>query len=903
MTSSKKKLKKRVVLQPFESTFGEFTECLHFELNNSNVGGFLLRKKAGYKIVFGFSCHGFNNIMSMDTVSKVYFPLIESLIDFPEEESMLIHQQKFGDSNEREAELYELAEKSPSAEVEFLILSELKALKDITEKKLRQQISLDLYCTYTISKDGKKREDIVEKLLQNLEKTFAGLIGEKQQEADAELNHLLNDAFYYGFEPWKNHLDSLGLICQPHDPDTIWQKLTQRFTEEAIPRPQTIHITDEGLELSKTSDLNPLSRIFLESPVPVAHEKYIESKGKLLGVCSLEEKADGSPDARAHLQYLWKLLARAEVYDTEVFAHITKGDAKKLRENMRRLAQQAERQAEESEEKKEINFAADKKIEKAMAAGKDLFDDKQPFKTAVVIIVHRQNFQDLERAHAYLKSKVRSPLKLTLESTYPHEIWQQTFPISWQPLLYEYNRRNNYTNAELPGILPLVQPFSTHTGGIEFLNAEGGKPIYYNPWQNPKHLLMLATSRAGKGIYLGKQIAWDLAHGIPTSIIDYPNDDGTGTYTDYAEFFGDLASYYSPERETINILGIPDLSTFRQDPREIERRMDVFKEGKKEILEVMVTGANPHKDLDVTTISALLSKAVEYFYSVQNEKIYRRFQHSFLGGFGSSAWNNTPTLQDFYNILGFELLGIEDPSTSQTKMMRYIKLRLDFWLNSKIGKSLSQPSSIDARSLLSIYALTKLSNPNDAAVMAIAINQEAERKSMASLRSSIVVDEFSIQVENEAIAKMVARKAASGLKAGIRLTLAGQSLESTEKSPHRGAILDNINNYLIGLLAPSATESIIRCLKIEPEIIEANTSQKFHPVKHLLASNWLLSLEGHLNHVRYHADSITLAATANNSDEVARRAEILQQYADRENGKFIGLHAYAEEIKARLGAT
>ncbi|PSB11603.1 hypothetical protein C7B62_04945 [Pleurocapsa sp. CCALA 161] len=822
------------------------------------------------------------------------------MVDFPAGERMTLHQQVFVKGEKREAELFELAAKAPSQEIECLIKSEIKSHQELSRKNLRKEIDLDIYVTYSISSEGAKRNDGMEKILQKLEKSWLGFVGEKEQHDNANLQRILTDAFYQGYETWYNFLtQKLGLDVVPHNSETIWEKLTNRLTEQKIAIPQVIHVTSDGLELTRNSELNPISRIFLNSPVPISSDKYIQSQGKYIGVSSLEEKADGWDNGRDQMQTIWKVLSKAEVFDTEVFVQITKGDIAEVRENMRRVAQQGIAEAEESAERGKVDFASASKVKKAMEAGESLYDDKVPFKTAVVFLYHRDSPLELSRAYKFLYQQFRSPLELTNENVYPYDHWIDTLPISWKPLLGEYNRPNKYNNYELPAILPLVQPFSPDRQGLEFLTMDGGIPINFDLWDDLQHLLMIATSRAGKGILLTYVFNHHIARNVPLSIIDYPKEDGSGTYSDYVDFLGPkLASYFSPEKEKINIFEIPDLSRFNSRPDLRETRFNAFLEGLIEILEVMVAGCNPRPDVDVSTVKSLILMAVKQFYSPNNQKIYNRFQAAYKEGFGSAAWERTPTLHDFRASLGFEMLGLTDPSPEQISTMKFIKLRLDYWLSSKIGKAISAPSTIQTNTLVNVYALTKLNDEDDASVLTLAINQEAERKSMSHEISVIAIDEVSIQIKLEAVAKMVSRKCASGLKSGIQIIMAGQNLDSLNQSKYKADILTNVKHKMIGVIAKPAIDAIVQTLKYDPELIEANASKKFAPIKSQLATNWLLDQAGTINQVRFFANPITLAAAVNNPKEVNRRHEIIAQYA--KEGKIRGIYEYGEEIRKKL---
>ena len=577
------------------------------------------------------------------------------------------------------------------------------------------------------------------------------------------------------------------------------------------------------------------------------------------------------------------------------------------------MASQAKQEKEETDELNKVNLGVNQKIKKAMEAGESLYDGSVPFKTAVIIAIHRNSPKELDRAYEFLKSKFRSPLVLAKENVYPFDLWCQTFPICWEKLLSEYSRTNSYKNTEVLGILPLVKPHSSDHQGLEFLTMEGGIPVYLDLWTIQRHLMIMAMSRAGKGVLLAWIINNDLARGIPVSIIDFPKKDGTGTFSDYAHLIGSIATYFNPAREKLNIMGIPDLSRFNDDKQKQNERMDDFKLGVIEILEVMVCGCNPRPYIDVTTVQSLLTIAVEYFYSpIENEKIFRRFVKALKEGIGSKAWDNTPTLHDFIDILGFERLGINDPSAEQIKAMKFIIMRLEFWLSTKMGKALSAPSTIDSKALLTVYALTAIKDEDEASVMTIAINQEAERKSMSYEQSSMYIDEISELVKLKAIAKMTARKCATALKSGIRITIIGQEIESiVAQTEYKATILDNITCRLTGVVSTSAVKTFKNVLEYDEELIRTNSTKRFLPIKQHLATHWLLENDKEFNQVRYYADGITLAAAVNNPEEVNRRAKILKEYREQyaaqgkleeyaAEAKFVGINAYAEELKIKL---
>ena len=55
--------------------------------------------------------------------------------------------------------------------------------------------------------------------------------------------------------------------------------------------------------------------------------------------------------------------------------------------------------------------------------------------------------------------------------------------------------------------------------------------------------------------------------GYPVVALDYPKADGTSTFTDYADFFGDKAAYFDIGKESSNLMEIPNLKGLSPEMR------------------------------------------------------------------------------------------------------------------------------------------------------------------------------------------------------------------------------------------------------------------------------------------------------------------------------------------------
>jgi len=109
---------------------------------------------------------------------------------------------------------------------------------------------------------------------------------------------------------------------------------------------------------------------------------------------------------------------------------------------------------------------------------------------------------------------------------------------------------------------------------------------------------------------------------------------------------------------------------------------------------------------------------------------------------------------------------------------------------------------------LIVYAMANLDNEEDAAIMCLTINMQILRKSMSSPKSMVIVDEVSILVRFEAIAKNISRFCANGLKSGIQMLLSGQDVDSIVQSSYGSQILQNTPVKMVGKIEPMAVNSI-----------------------------------------------------------------------------------------------
>ena len=221
------------------------------------------------------------------------------------------------------------------------------------------------------------------------------------------------------------------------------------------------------------------------------------------------------------------------------------------------------------------------------------------------------------------------------------------------------------------------------------------------------------------------------------------------------------------------------------DEEIIKERLTDFEEFLKSTIMLMVLGTSSIGVSPTMTsnIESILTLAIKTFFD--DDDIKMRYKKAIEAGVGTPEWEDTPTLNDFYIYCspGFiKLDSIASNSTEVLEALDQIKLRLKFWLNSRVGQSISQPSTFRNDARLVVFALRNLSSESDAAILALSAYSAALRKALSSPKSIFFLDEAPILFQFESIAQLIGRLCANGAKAGIRVILSAQELDSIFQS-------------------------------------------------------------------------------------------------------------------------
>jgi hypothetical protein len=267
------------------------------------------------------------------------------------------------------------------------------------------------------------------------------------------------------------------------------------------------------------------------------------------------------------------------------------------------------------------------------------------------------------------------------------------------------------------------------------------------------------------------------------------------------------------------------------------------------------------------------------------------YREARTGGLGSPEWDNYPTLKHYLEFCSPERINLAQ-SPDQIQALDFIRTKLRYWLDSRVGSALSRPSTFAADSLLFVMAMRGVNNPEDAAILSMCMYGTVLRRAFSHPKSVLIVDEAAILLQFPALANQIGKLCANGAKAGIRVILAAQEPGSIKNCAAGDRILGNCDLKLVGRIQPEVADAFEEILHIPPEILAPTMTDSFAPNRAWGYSNWLLLDGRSYTRVRAYASAGSLAAVVNNPDEVARRKELIEA---AEN-PILGLHQYASEL-------
>ena len=883
---------KQVKLKPFEDNFHLLTFLQYFD-KGKEVGGTLLKKskKENYRLVFGFRCLGLNPILSEEELWGI-LEGFKAFNDLPLGETLTFHFGSFIDDQKRQLALRQQMDAVESDELRLLLGGTAKRIHELTQAGVRKNNFLNLYVTYTVSEGGEMgKGDWADRFLVALEKGWYQLTGAYEEVKSRAIEQIIVEGYLRGFNRWQRWLSNqIGLEIKPMTSDEMIEVHWRRFNQGSRQRPMPYVVCDiNSQELREHPTTLDAKTLLIGEQVPEANRHLIRNKGEYTGVLLLADKPDvPSDDPVSELFYLFDILSKESVYNFEFFTQIRRGNNQLLKDKLNSMTKQAQNASNEAAKSGNVDVGASIAVEEAVESQASLYRHSEPFHTGTVVLIHRPTQTGLNRACADFMSYFRREGWMVREEEYAHRIWLETFPtLIWESLLGKpFNRHRTYVTEELPRILPLVFNGSRADDGFEFIASEGGTPIFLDLYNRPYRLGCFGTSGSGKTMLLSDILVHSLPHGMASTVLEVPRADGSGSFDALCDYLPDYCSYVDTGdiEKGFNLAEPPDLRGF--SPKEQKERLAQFKEDLLDLLLNMVMGFQPTGSLNINpdTVRSILGLAIEAFY--QDVEIRQRFAMAFQKGFGSLEWRQMPVFTDFIPFCSLERLRLPNTTSETLKVLDYIKLRLNFWRESRLGQFLSKVSSFRADSQILILSLRGLNNETDAALLGSIAYNSAVRRSLSFRNSIFIADEANILFDFDPLAIQVGRFFANGRKSGIRVIIAGQGLGSINQCAAGDKIFDNMDIKVTGKILPQSSDVYIDRFKYPYELIAENASQRYGVNKFERYSQWLFD-DGRLIPVRHYPGASLFSLVANNPSEVKKRRQFWQQYqGDKVRGLF-----------------
>ncbi|MEL6930306.1 MAG: hypothetical protein AAFO95_16950, partial [Cyanobacteria bacterium J06600_6] len=617
-----------------------------------------------------------------------------ALKDIPQGESICFVLGCRSYSEKRKRQLTELInQKFPI--IGIMLESEKLRIEEITKKGLRQE-----WHHYAIVNWSQKNQDIrqhsdtisifINSGKNFFAKYFRKIVGTENNYWRQIYINLARDIYSNSFIPWKTRLESKGkLLVSSLNHLQTYELLAHRFNNDIHRNlepdiPQKINVSDVSDKLRHRVIINnPYSSKDLLSkliegdegisncPNHDSRRDTIRIRNDLVGILKLEYPPNKVQFGK-QLYWVWDRIKHPAVRDTDVFLEITPGNISDSRTNLQRLVRQSSYANKYAAEKGNIlDVDASELSDEAIEAQKRLKKGAQPLLVSFTIHVYRKNDIELDLACQRL-IELFAPAKLVREDKVCWKRWLESLPINNQKILGSTQvfsePRQTLDTESVRSIIPIIRPRDIHRQGVEFINVEGGYPIYIDLVEECMRGIITGGTGSGKTVMAFAHIKQALAHEDRACVGFDMSNEGEGTLKPIMELLGEQGAYINLMNESFNILQPPDLR--KHSPSVQDRRRKIWLESRKKIITAFAIGSNPRNDINTDSISSIVTLALKAFIS--DVEIIRRYNDALENGWKSPQWQNIPVLEDFLFFCTNDKLNLPDFGTKQREALDLI---------------------------------------------------------------------------------------------------------------------------------------------------------------------------------------------------------------------------------------
>ena len=797
--------------------------------------------------------------------------------------------------------------------------SEKLKIEEITQKGWRQE-----WHHYAIVNWSQKNQDIrqnsdtistfINSAKNLFAKYFRQLLGTENNYWRNIYITLSRDIYSNCFLPWKIRLESKGkLLLSSLNHLQTYELLANRFNDRITRNlepdiPQKINVSDVSGKLKHRIVINnPYSPKDLLSKLIEGDEGIsncpnhdrrrdrLRLRKDLVGILKLEHPPDKVPFGE-QLYWVWDRIKHPYVRDTDIFLEITPGNADNSRTNLQRLVRQSTYANKYAADKGNIlDVDATELSEEAIEAQKRLKAGAQPLLVSFTIHVYRQSDIELDIACQRL-IELFAPAKLVREDKVCWKRWLESLPINNQKILASTQvfseARLTMDTESIRCLIPLIRPKDIHSVGVEFINIEGGYPIYIDLVEECLRGIITGGTGSGKTVMAFAHIKQALAREDRACVGFDMSNEGEGTLKPIMELLGEQGAYINLIDKSFNILQPPDLRKHSPDIQ--SRRFKIWLESRKKIITSFVVGSNPHHDINTDIVSAIVTLALEAFFS--DVEIVRRYNAALENGWKSPEWQNIPVLKDFLFFCSKDKLDLSDFGTQQAEALDLIVTNISAKLvDPNIGDCIAKPSNVSPHAKLQFFGLSGLSDDNNAYVLSLVAHGACLNASLEYEKNLVVIDECPALFRKPGFTELVGMQFSLGRKEGTSVLLIGQNLEAITQCENSSQIIRNTDFHFIGKISSDGIEHYSEVLHIPAKYLRQNAGDTFGIDKNMGCSYWLIKyLDKHWI-TAYYPSIYELAGLANSTDEKKQRQAIMSKYPNTPKGKCLGLAEYASK--------
>lgn len=818
------------------------------------------------------------------------------------------------------------AQLSQSIDLKFPIIStmlESEKLKteEITRKGIRQEWHHYVLVSWSQKNQELRTNTDTISVFINFFKSFADkyfaryfrnwLGTEKAYQRQIYLK-LARDLFNNSYLPWKIRLESKGkLVTSSLNHLQAYNLLASRFnsrqnlTDESK-IPQKINVTDvtgkarfRVITNAPHSSKNILSKIIegedgiSNCPSHDGRRDRLRLKNDLVAVLKLETPPDKIPYGE-QLYWVWERMKDPSVHDTDIFLEISPGDIEQSRTNLRRLVRQstyANKYAAQTGNVMDVD--ASELSDEAIEAQKRLKLGAQPLLVSFTVHVYRQKEIELDIACQRLV-ELFAPAKLVREDKVCWRRWLETLPINnsrIQNSTHVFSEpRLTLDTESIRSLLPLLRPRDIHSKGVEFINIEGGYPIYVDLVGQYQRAIITGTTGSGKTVMAFAHIKQALTQEDTACVGFDMSNEGEGTLKPIVEMLGERGAYINLVEQSYNILQPPDLR--QHDPITRKRRFKVWLESRKKIIISFALGAYPKGKINPDTISSIATLALNAF--ITDEEIVRRYNAALEKGWKSPEWQNMPVLEDFLFFCTKDKLDLPEFGLEQSEALDTIVTSIrSKMVDPNIGECISKPTSVSPHARLQFFGLSGLSDDNNAYILSLVAQGACLNASLEFQKSLVIIDECPALFDKPGFTEQVGMQFSLGRKEGVSVILIGQNLEAITQCKNSSQIIRNNNFHFIGRITSEAIPHYAKTLNIPHKQLRTNAGDSFGIDKNLGCSHWKIVYGDNCWDTSYYAGKIELAGLANSRDEKKAREAFFAKHPKTQIGKCNALAEYA----------